>query len=364
MNKPAVIARGLGAVYPLWQDLLLLCVSWLATGTAGLLAVSSCLLLSQLGGVDHPASHGIAVRQASRMGGSIIAVFLLVGLLQAADAKTAQLPAIYPVGLLAVLGFYLLGLAEDIITDILPLLRLTLMALLATFFVLAAGHFASLAAAPIAVPTWFDRYGFLAIVAAIFWVTLLPNAFNIADGANGLIAGIALFVLLALIDSGTALGLPLATWELLVAGTLLFLLPNLLIGRIFLGDGGAYLLGAAVAVSILSVVSQTPELTLYFAALIFYPLMDLGWTIVRRVAVGRSPFVADEGHLHNCLHSYYRRHLSATFANSLTGLTIAVLFSGLPYWVGQQWGASAVDWGWIIGAQLAVYALLYRLLSR
>lgn len=361
MYKPLTLL-GWTLNWPVWQSLLLL-LSGLLAGAAGLLAVLSCLLLSRLGGEDDPASHGISVAQASRMGGSIIAVFLLVNLFANALNNPGQLANFYPAGLLVVLGFYLLGLCEDLITDIPPLFRLIAMVVLATVFVLAASHFATLGGRvqPLLSQTSLPAAMLLAL--AVFWLTLIPNAFNIADGANGLIAGISLMVWLALINVGAQQGLPILTWELLLVATLLFLIPNVLLGRLFLGDGGAYLLGACVAVSVLSVAARAPELVLYLVALIFYPLMDLCWAVVRRLWAGRSPFVADEGHLHNLLHNYLCHHFSASAANSATGLSIALLFAGLPYLAAQQWGVSTIDWLLMLLLQGVIYLVLVAVLQ-
>ncbi|TFH67497.1 undecaprenyl/decaprenyl-phosphate alpha-N-acetylglucosaminyl 1-phosphate transferase [Gammaproteobacteria bacterium LSUCC0057] len=361
MYKPLTLF-GWTLNWPVWQALLLL-LSGLLAGAAGFLGVLSCLVLSWLGGEDDPASHGISVAQASRMGGSIIAVFLLVNLFANALNNPGQLANFYPAGLLVVLGFYLLGLCEDLITDIPPLFRLIVMVVLATVFVLAASHFATLGGRVQPLLSQSVLPAALLLGLSVFWLTLIPNAFNIADGANGLIAGTSLIVWMALIDIGAEQGLPILTWELLLVATLLFLIPNLLLGRLFLGDGGAYLLGACVAVSVLTVAARAPELTLYLVTLIFYPLMDLCWAVVRRLWATRSPFVADEGHLHNLLHNYLCRHFSTGAANSTTGISIALLFAGLPYLAAQHWGVSAIAWPLTLLLQGIIYLLLVAVLQ-
>ena len=52
--------------------------------------------------------------------------------------------------------------------------------------------------------------------------------------------------------------------------------------------------------------------------------------VIRRRRAGRSPFSADNGHLHNRLHQFIRRRVSSpVLANSLTGLAVSGSTAGL-----------------------------------
>jgi len=64
-------------------------------------------------------------------------------------------------------------------------------------------------------------------------------------------------------------------------------------------------------------------------AVLFLPLLDLGLAVVRRTAVGRSPWSADRGHLHHKLMDIGYSHRTAVM---LMYLWTAVLsFGGLAF---------------------------------
>jgi len=66
------------------------------------------------------------------------------------------------------------------------------------------------------------------------------------------------------------------------------------------------------------------------AALFCYPCIDFLVSVIRRWRAGRSPFSADNGHLHNRLHQFIKLRVnSAVMANSFTGLIISGSTSGV-----------------------------------
>jgi len=67
----------------------------------------------------------------------------------------------------------------------------------------------------------------------------------------------------------------------------------------------------------------------FMAALFCYPCVDFLVSVIRRWRAGRSPFSADNGHLHNRLHQFIKlRVKSSVMANSFTGLIISGSTSG------------------------------------
>jgi UDP-N-acetylmuramyl pentapeptide phosphotransferase/UDP-N-acetylglucosamine-1-phosphate transferase len=112
-------------------------------------------------------------------------------------------------------------------------------------------------------------------------------------------------------------------WCLLGAGaTLGFLVWNWPWGRIFLGDGGAYLLGFWVVFLGLMIPHRTPEISPMAPVLVgIYPLVETVYSMYRRKFVRTHPINhPDALHLHTLI---YRRlvlrpglHLSATEKNT------------------------------------------------
>ena len=82
-----------------------------------------------------------------------------------------------------------------------------------------------------------------------------PECFNTADGANGLVAGTSALAFVALISVAPHDLVPFLLAA--VVGCLVFLVFNLISGRFFLGDGGAYFLGVLAGLSLVMVSNET-----------------------------------------------------------------------------------------------------------
>jgi UDP-GlcNAc:undecaprenyl-phosphate/decaprenyl-phosphate GlcNAc-1-phosphate transferase len=161
-------------------------------------------------------------------------------------------------------------------------------------------------------------------LVTVIWVLVMTNAINLVDGLDGLAAGIvaigagAFFLYSRELDAHNLLSHnnigPLIC--IITVGICLGFLPhNFNPARIFMGDGGALLLGLllAVATSVVGgradpVSQQFFGQSYFFLAPLFIPLVILGvpildtlFAIVRRTSRGRSFATADKGHLHHRL---------------------------------------------------------------
>jgi UDP-N-acetylmuramyl pentapeptide phosphotransferase/UDP-N-acetylglucosamine-1-phosphate transferase len=85
-----------------------------------------------------------------------------------------------------------------------------------------------------------------------------------------------------------------------------FLLWNYPRGLIFLGDGGAYLIGFVIAELSVLLVARNPSVSAWFPLLLsFYPIFETLFTMYRRIVIGkRHPGLPDAAHLHQLI---YRR---------------------------------------------------------
>lgn len=299
-------------------------------GVAGL--TSLCLMVwfsHQRFGVDRSAKHGISVKDTSRMGGVVIALFLVV-----VWTSTVLYPALTGEtkgeldwgpsflilsGLLACIGFI-----DDLGVGVAPVTRLLVMTLILT------GGF-------ILVPTWmpYQLSAFVGgtstefeiglVFASVFVCVGFINAGNMADGANGLFSGICLAFF------GCAWVLTADSFYFSLSLVLLsFFVINVLTGNIILGDFGAYGLSALIAFVGFDLFNQGLVGLGFLATLLSYPCVEIVRIFIVRIGNGKSPFVADNEHSHNQLNGYFLNFVkSKTFANSLTGISIAA-FSAMP----------------------------------
>lgn len=154
----------------------------------------------------------------------------------------------------------------------------------------------------------FDLWGQHSILVfadlfALFWIVWVINMVNFSSGVDGQMPGIVLVALLVLLAASLRFGadpsqLMVQKLALVGAGaTLGFLVFNFYPAKIFPGDSGSYFLGYLVAVvAILSGAKVGAAILVMMV-----PLVDGVFTIVRRIASGKSPFVGDRSHLHHQL---------------------------------------------------------------
>ena len=256
-------------------------------------------------------------------------------------------------------GFFAIGLFEDIKGILSARLRLVLM--LGAVAVLM-GLDDDLLIKPVGLPMfdWLLASLWLAVPITLLCLAFLPNAFNAADGANGLVAGTSLIIFIALGDASLG-GLNLLL-NIVAVSCVIFLAYNLVTAKVYLGDGGAYFLGALVGGAMIAA-SNARELPVwYLLSLIFYPTADFLWSISRRIYGGQSPLAADELHLHNLVYGRIRRVTGWPIAaNTMTGLGIALAFTGVPYFIWWMNADAAFElaWEWLYLLQSLVYLSLW-----
>jgi len=146
--------------------------------------------------------------------------------------------------------------------------------------------------------------GWSALVT-IIWLIAIPNVVNLIDGFDGLAGGLGLFMSVTLGLVGyVSEHLGLAWFAFTLAGALMgFLIFNFPPARIYLGDGGAYLIGftiAALSVSSSHKGSVAAALLVTVVGL-GLPILDTTFALARRALRGFPLFHADGEHVHHRL---------------------------------------------------------------
>ena len=161
------------------------------------------------------------------------------------------------------------------------------------------------------------------VVFTAFAVGGVANAVNIIDGFNGLASGTVLIGMGAI--GMIALGegdLHLAELCFLIcAVTAGFFVVNFPFGKLFLGDGGAYLLGFLLAWMSVMLVHRNPGVSAWAPLLACgYPVFETLFTIMRRLWCRRHPGLPDSRHLHSLIKvaiaARYFRVLPASLRNA------------------------------------------------
>ena len=158
-------------------------------------------------------------------------------------------------------------------------------------------------------------YPVLGVGLAMLAIGGLPHAFNIIDGYNGLAGMVAILISLALVHVAMQLGdRELAVVLVALVGvTAGFLAWNYPHGKIFAGDGGAYLWGLVIAYGCVALVTRHPDVSPWFPMLLLcYPVSETLFSIYRKKVRGQSPEMADALHLHQLI---YRRLVRVVLDN-------------------------------------------------
>lgn len=175
------------------------------------------------------------------------------------------------------------------------------------------------ASQPVHLPGW---VGVPLIMAT---AVLLINGFNMLDGLDMLAAGVGAA---AAVGFAVITGQPARLLAISLAGALVaFLWYNRPPARIYLGDGGSYLIGSSMTLLLAStwgvgVPNPTGVIAL---ALVALPAAEVACAIVRRLRGGRSLLAGDRAHPYDLLVASGWSRVAASAAYVVVQLVIVVV---------------------------------------
>lgn len=142
-------------------------------------------------------------------------------------------------------------------------------------------------------------------VLTVAWIVGIANAFNLLDGIDGLATGAAVFSTLVFLAVSLTQGRPLTiALGLVLAGALIgFLRYNFNPASIFLGDSGSLFIGVMLAaLSVQGAQKAATAVAVAIPVMAFgLPMIDTGFTMVRRFISGKPLFEGDQEHIHHML---------------------------------------------------------------
>lgn len=317
----------------------------MASGVALLVALFLVTTQGWHGHYTMDSSEGIQkfhTQPTPRVGGIAIVAGVIAGYLMSnADRKSLLGPLI-----LAGIPAFTFGLLEDITARVSVRTRLLATMSCGVLGWDITGY--SISYANVWGLDWLLGFAVVSVTFTAFAVGGIANAMNIIDGFNGLSAGTALIILSAFSFMLSGLNdLDLALVCLMLAGALAgFFLVNWPMGKIFLGDGGAYFVGFALAWLAVLVLTRHTELSAWAPMLICgFPVLEVLFSIVRRRRRHLSPGAPDRLHLHSLVRRRLIRRLlpksSSLARNSATG-AVMWLAALLPAAIAVQWPTNTV----------------------
>ena len=156
---------------------------------------------------------------------------------------------------------------------------------------------------------------FLSQVITVFWIIGFMNAINLADGLDGLAAGLAAiasatFLAVAIIQGNTGtifiakqLKLAAVLSAVLCGACLGFLRYNFAPARVFMGDGGALGIGFLLGtITVIGTLKTTAVLSIMIPVIVVaLPVIDVSLAMVRRYRKKAGIMEPDRDHLHHRL---------------------------------------------------------------
>jgi len=264
----------------------------------------------------------------------------------------------------AVMPLFIAGLLEDLTNQVSPRIRLLFSFVSATIAVYML-DVSLLRLGWEWIDTTIIHLPIISIILTIVMIGGVSHAANIIDGFNGLLLGFAVMVFSLFswvvwnLGDQFLLSLLMATIGALL-GVMFFNFPK---GRLFLGDGGAYLIGFLMAIFSLMLVQRHPQVTPWFPLLVLiYPVFETLFSIYRKIYLGsQSPFEPDGNHLHMLVYKwvipkYFPNNKIDFLHNALTSVvmwifTLPPLLIAMLFW----------DRQWVMISGVAVFCLYYVL---
>lgn len=337
----------------------------------------TCLIIIRLGKQNRAildfnlGPQKVHIGKIPRIGGVAVEVALITMGIFFLIEKRPNYDLIWKI-ILCSLPFFIIGLIEDVTKRIKANYRLLFMMLAAIlpFYLINARLIrSSIDIVDKALSFWLISL-FLTVIA----IAGFANAINIIDGLNGLSGVISILFLGGIGYISFKVG-DLALFSIcnaLIGAILGFLVFNYPGGVIFLGDGGAYLIGSIIAMLSILVVIRNDNISPWFPALLLiYPIWETVFSIYRRKWKKKSSSIrADNLHLHTLI--LKRIVMENNSKNDAKEIVRQNSFASIYVWVFSSWPVVLAVLFWnktviLIGGAIAfiiLYCVFYRSLIK
>lgn len=253
-------------------------------------------LAEHIGAMDYPNERKVHNKPMPRLGGLAVFLSFIFGYILFGEITNQMISILIGGFILIILG---------ICDDIKPLkARYKLLGqILAGSIVVFYGN--------ISLPTlglfgMHINFGIFGYPLALLFIVAIINAINLIDGLDGLSSGTCSIFFLAVAIIAFFLhrinGLDVILSIIMLGATLGFLVFNFYPAKIFLGDTGSMFLGFMISViALLGYKSTTVTSLIVPIIILFLPIIDTLFAILRRLLKGQNIGKPDKSHIHHQL---------------------------------------------------------------
>ena len=169
---------------------------------------------------------------------------------------------------------------------------------------------------------------FIKLLFTLFCILVLINGTNFIDGVNTLVVGYFILVFSNILYLSNLNNFDL---DILLVSTCLISLSVIYIfnffGKMFLGDGGSYLISFVAGVILIKFSNDNYLVSPYYImALLWYPAYENLFSIIRKKILKKSPSTPDNEHLHQLIFLYLNKsfNIDQNLSNLLSGILICL----------------------------------------
>ena len=200
---------------------------------------------------------------------------------------------------------FLVGFLDDLRINIKPSKRLLIM----VFLLFTAIYFLPIKILNIDIPllTFLISNHMFSSIFVLLCFLFITNGANLIDGFNGLLTINLIIINLILTyininNQNLEFSILLISQIIILLSFLLFNFPN---AKIFLGDSGAYTMGALTSLNTIITNNLNPKISsFFFCTLLFYLFFEVFFSFFRKLTQKKSPIYPDDKHLH--MLSFYK----------------------------------------------------------
>ena len=205
-------------------------------------------------------------------------------------------------------------------------------------------------------------YKFFSYFFVIFCLLIIVNGTNFIDGLNGLVLGYFISILIIIYNLKLFESLQITQLEILYFIELLsFLLLFNLFNKLYIGDGGSYLLGFGFGILLIAIYESNKNISPFFIILLlWYPCFENLFSIIRKYRFNKSPLISDNKHFHQLFFYFVKKRfgLSKLLANNLCSIIINI-FNVLTLSIGAQNIYSTQLQVLIVTFNITIYIFIY-----
>ena len=202
------------------------------------------------------------------------------------------------------------------------------------------------------------------IFFTIFCLAVLINGSNFIDGLNGLLGGYYILVLGSIFfisfQNPEIQFLSQKFIELLFITLIIFWIPNIS-GKVYLGDGGSYLIAAVIGYYLIEFYHINYRISPYYISLLlWYPAFENLFSLFRRIKNKKNVSKPDNRHLHQMIFFFIKKKKYFKSSNVNFICSCIILFINLPgFVIGSFYYDKSIILAVILAYNLTMYCLVY-----